>query len=228
VSCEKAAPVRRREQTVICAILALLLATPPTVILTNILIFREAAPFIHGSPARVPARPITIVPGTTVQNGRPSAGLTERLEGALTLYRAGKTQTILVSGNRQPGYDEPGAMRAWLLGRGVRPSDVVEDPAGYRTLDTMQRAARVFKVRSAIVCSQGVHLPRTVYLARQAGIDAVGLVVDPNQPAHILYAPHETLGSAVAFVESTIGRGPSVLSPAHPIEGDTRTTALLR
>lgn len=223
-----AAALRRRAQTIICAFLGLLLATPPVVILTNVLVYRQAAPFIYKSIAEVPARAITIVPGTTVQHGVPAKTLTERLQSALGLYRAGKTQTILVSGKRDERYDEPSAMRAWLIGHGVRASDVVEDPAGYRTLDTMQRAARVFKVKSAIVCSQGVHLPRTVFLARHAGIDAVGLVSNPRDPAHILYAPHETLGSAVAFVETTVGRGPSVLGPAQPIEGDTRTTALLR
>lgn len=193
--------------------------------MTNLLVFRQARPFIYQANT-VPARAITIVPGTTVQNGRPSKTLTERLKSALALYRAGKTQTILVSGNRTTEYDEPGTMSAWLIQHGVRAGDIVEDSAGYRTLDTMQRAARVFKVKSAIVCTQGVHMPRTVYLARQAGIDAVGVVVDPRQPAHVLYAPHETLGSAVAFVESTVGRGPSVLGPAQPIEGDTHTTAL--
>ena len=226
--CERAARGGRRVQTIICTTLGLLLATPAVVIATNVLVFQQTKRFIFPSVETVPARVITIVPGVTVKDDAPSKTLIERLASALDLYRAGKTQTILVSGNRHGSYDEPGVMRAWLIRHGVRPGDVVEDPAGYRTLDTMQRAARVFKVTAAIVCSQGVHLPRTIYLARQAGIDAVGVVVNPRQPAHVLYAPHETLGSAVAFVETTIGRGPSVLGPARPIEGDTRTTALLR
>jgi SanA protein len=39
----------------------------------------------------------------------------------------------------------------------------------------MARAAEIYRVRSAIVCTQAYHLPRAVFLARRAGIDAVGL-----------------------------------------------------
>ncbi len=230
MSCERATRWGRRGQTIICTTLGLLLAAPPLVILTNLLVFKQATPFIYRSVAEVPARAVAIVPGNTVNHGRPGRTLTERLQGALALYRAGKVHTILVSGNRieEAGYDEPGVMHDWLVGHGVRQGDIVDDPAGYRTLDTMQRAARVFTIKSAIVCSQGPHLPRSIYLARHAGIDAVGLTSNPHDPDHVLYAPHETLGSALAFVETAVGRGPSVQGPAQPIGGDTRTTALLR
>ncbi|MEA2697045.1 MAG: SanA protein [Myxococcales bacterium] len=213
----------------ICGVLGVLVATPAVVVLANLVVFRQAKPFIYQSVDAVPARAITIVPGNMVINGVPVDMLAQRLNAALMLYRMGKTQVILVSGNRQAedGYDEVAAMHRWLVQRGVSDAAIVDDPAGFRTLDTMERAARIFKVKSAIVCSQGVHLPRSVYLARHAGIDAVGLVTNPGQPAHMLYMPHETLGSAVAFVETSLGRGPEVLGPAQPIESDTRTTASL-
>jgi SanA protein len=202
-------------------------ATPAVVIATNLRVFHQARRSMYETPASVPARAVAIVPGTTVKGVIPGRTLTERLRAARDLYRLGKIQVILVSGNRQEGYDEIAAMHTWLVGNGVRDSDVIDDPAGFRTLDTMERAARVFKVTGAIICSQGVHLPRALYLARNAGIDAVGLVTNPGAPSHIFYAPHETLGSAVAFVESTLGRGAQILGPPRPIEGDQRTTAWL-
>lgn len=219
---------RRLWQGLICATLGLLLATPAVVVLSNLWVYRQAAPFVYQGIDQIPNRAITIVPGTTVKDGVPCRTLTERLTDALMLYRAGKTQVILVSGNRENDYDEAGAMHRWLVRHGVSDAAIVDDPAGFRTLDTMERAARIFKVKSAIICSQGVHLPRAIFLARHAGIDAVGLVSNPGKPAHMLYAPHETLGSAVAFVEASLGRGPTVLGPAQPIENDTRTTAMLR
>jgi len=210
--------------------LGVLVATPAVEVITNVMVFWQATPFIYQTFDAVPARAITIVPGNTVTNGVPEGPLAQRLNAALTLYRMGKTQIILVSGNRQEknGYDEVTAMHRWLVQRGVSDAAIVDDPAGFRTLDTMERAARIFKVKSAIVCSQGVHPPRSVFLARHAGIDAVGLVTNPGQVSHVLSTPHETLGSAVAFVETSVGRGPEVLGPAQPIGSDTRTTASLR
>lgn len=127
-----------------------------------------------------------IVPGARVwSDGTPSPALTDRLACALRLFNAGKVRTILVSGDHgAPEYDEPNAMRTWLIQRGVPSEAVFMDHAGFRTFDTMQRAARVFGVDRAVVCTQAFHLPRSVFLARDAGIDAVGLkadsVVDPN------------------------------------------------
>ena len=123
---------------------------------------------------------VAIVPGARVfEDGTPSHALADRLHAALELYRAGRVQKILVSGDHGSGiYDEVNAMHAWLLDRGVSPEAIYLDHAGFRTLDTMFRASEVFKVRRAVICTQRFHLPRSVFLARAAGIDAVGLEAD--------------------------------------------------
>jgi SanA protein len=89
----------------------------------------------------------------------------------------------------------------------------------------MQRAARVFGVRDAIVCTQDFHLPRALYLARHAGIDAVGFVAD-RQPYPQARADHtrEVLATALALVDVVLGRGPRYLGPPVSIEGDARAT----
>jgi len=50
----------------------------------------------------------------------------------------------------------------------------VIDPHGYRTAATMADAAAM-GVRSALIATQPYHLPRSVYLALHAGIDAIGV-----------------------------------------------------
>jgi SanA protein len=121
----------------------------------------------------VMSREAAIVPGAYVfPDGTPSDLLADRLAAALALVRAGKVARVLVSG----GPDEAPAMRAWLRARGAGRVD--EDPAGLRTWATMRRAAAVFGVRDAVVCTQRFHLPRALYLARAAGLDALGLVAD--------------------------------------------------
>ena len=55
---------------------------------------------------------------------------------------------------------------------------IFEDHAGFDTWATMVRARSIFRVRSAVVVTQGFHMPRALYLADAAGIDASGLTAD--------------------------------------------------
>jgi SanA protein len=122
-----------------------------------------------------PARPYAIVLGNRVfAGGVPSSELAARLETALALYKAGRAEKVVVSGLTAGDYDEPHAMAAWLEARGVSPANVVLDPGGRRTAATMAGSVAL-GVRSALVVSQGYHLPRALYFARRAGIDAVGV-----------------------------------------------------
>ncbi|MFC0506532.1 SanA/YdcF family protein [Micromonospora costi] len=85
-------------------------------------------------------------------------------------------RAILVSGdNRSADYDEPGAMRRWLVDRGVPERRVVRDDAGLDTYDSCARAKRIFGVDRATVVTQSFHLPRAVSLCRRLGIDANGV-----------------------------------------------------
>jgi vancomycin permeability regulator SanA len=127
--------------------------------------------------ADVPAAPVALVLGTKVDpDGTPSPFLTGRLELAQRLYAAGKVRAILVSGdNMHLGYNEPEAMRRWLLDRGVPARRVVMDYAGFDTYDSCARAKRIFGVTRATVVTQSFHLPRAVSLCRRLGIDADGV-----------------------------------------------------
>ena len=147
----------------------------------NVYVRAAAGPFLRHPPEDVHVE-LAIVPGASVRrNGDPSPQLEDRLATALGLWRAGRISRVLVSGARHGAYDEAGPMRRWLLARGIPAAAVVADHAGYRTLDTMERAARVYTVRRAVICTQAFHLPRAVFLARRAGIDAVGLASDLNR-----------------------------------------------
>jgi vancomycin permeability regulator SanA len=71
-------------------------------------------------------------------------------------------------------------MAAWLQARGVPPGDILLDLGGRRTAATMAGSVTL-GVRSALVVSQGYHLPRALYLARHAGIDAVGVPAEATR-----------------------------------------------
>jgi len=126
------------------------------------------------SVADVPAQPVAIVFGAGLDaSGDPMPYLSARLDLAVQLHRTGKVKVILVSGdNRHADYNEPDAMRAYLVDAGVPAERVVADYAGRDTYSTCVRAKRIFGVDAAVLVSQTYHLPRALAACRSVGIDA--------------------------------------------------------
>ncbi|WP_372453995.1 SanA/YdcF family protein [Actinoplanes hulinensis] len=167
--------------------------------------------------ASVPAAPVALVLGAQVDNGQPSAFLAARLEIARQLLEAGKIKAILVSGDHgEWAYDEPGAMQAWLVARGVPADRVVLDHAGFDTYDSCVRARKIFGVQQAIVVTQNFHLPRAVALCREQGIDATGVGDDTARAYKDLWLRGEVreYGAAVkAAADVLTARDPVFLGP---------------
>ncbi len=170
--------------------------------------------------ADVPKAEVAIVPGALVQpNGKMSGMLGDRVEQASRLWHAGKVKKILVSGDHGSWkYDEPDTMREALVRDGVPPRDVFEDHAGFDTWATMVRARSIFGVRHAVVVTQGFHMPRALYLADAAGIDATGLTADLH---HWGYQgrkseAREVLSRVKAIADVTLDT-PAMAGPKIPI-----------
>jgi SanA protein len=151
----------------------------------------------------VPASQWAIVPGARVRaDGRPSSVLAERLAGALALLETGRARRVLVSGNnRSAPHGEVDVMVRWMAEAGVVEPVLVRDDHGYRTLDTMRHAAREHGIVDAVVCTQAFHLPRSLYLADAAGIDAVGLASGPHPQ---LASAHDATREQLAHVRALI------------------------
>lgn len=106
----------------------------------------------------------------------PRGMLRDRLLTVVELYRAGKIEQILVSGdNREADYDEPGVMADFLIQNGVAAAAIERDPAGLRTYDTCKRAGEIWNVKKALLITQGYHLPRAIFTCRQLGVESYGL-----------------------------------------------------
>jgi vancomycin permeability regulator SanA len=109
-------------------------------------------------------------------DGEPTSILEGRLRTALELYRNDKVRWFLVSGdNRHSTYNEPQAMRRWLLKQGVPLTRIVSDYAGIRTWDSLKRAQAVFGQRQVVIVTSDFHLPRALYLADSMGLRAWGV-----------------------------------------------------
>ena len=125
----------------------------------------------------VPPAPVALVLGAKVYpDGTPSAFLAARLDVAKRLFETGKVRAILVSGdNMAPEYNEPDAMRAYLIKAGVPADKVIADYAGFDTYDSCARAKRIFNVSKLIMVTQSYHLPRAVATGRALGVAASGV-----------------------------------------------------
>lgn len=120
--------------------------------------------------------PVLVLGAGVYSDGEPTAVLEGRLRTALHLYRAGKVSWFLVSGdNRAANYNEPQAMRRWLLKQGVPPDLVISDYAGRRTYDSLKRAKVVFGVQRLVVVTSDFHMARAIYLGSSLGLDIFGV-----------------------------------------------------
>ncbi|MHB8577006.1 MAG: SanA/YdcF family protein [Dehalococcoidia bacterium] len=130
----------------------------------------------YSSAAAVPAADVALVFGAGLTaDGSPSPLLADRIHAAVLLYRAGKVQRILLSGDgSSPGHDEPGAMARQAEAEGVPAAAVLRDPLGLHTRDTCRRARTVFGVHSVVAVSQSYHLPRAIFTCRAAGLQTTG------------------------------------------------------
>lgn len=111
---------------------------------------------------------------------RPNPFFVQRMDAAATLYRRGKVKKLLLSGDRSSdAYDEPAAMRAALISRGIPESATVLDNKGFRTINSVARAKRIFGLSKITIVTDDFHGARAVFLARHFGIDAVCFTSSP-------------------------------------------------
>jgi SanA protein len=154
----------------------------------------------------LPSRSVAIVPGNHTSDGRPGWIMDRRLRQALDLYRRGLVRQILVSGVSSEEEPEVDVMQAWLRERGVPDADIIADVGGSRTIETAYRAAALFGVKDAIICTETLHAPRSIFLARSFGIDAVAQPIPTELTRSPRWLGLEAMKNALAVAEVLLGR----------------------
>jgi vancomycin permeability regulator SanA len=162
-----------------------------------------------------PEAPVVLVFGAGLApGGVPSPVLAQRLDTAIALWKGGKAQAVLVSGdNSDRFHDETRAMRRYVLQHGLPEQAVLGDDSGLSTYDSCVRAFTVFKVRKALLVTQRFHLPRALYIANSVGMDAWGVAADEGLPSTRRYAVREMFSRVLALVMVALGR-----EPAYPAD----------
>ncbi|MEO5927309.1 MAG: ElyC/SanA/YdcF family protein [Patescibacteria group bacterium] len=124
--------------------------------------------------------PYAIILGASVlPDGRPSDALRDRLLVGEALYREGKVEKLLVTGD-DGGFrsDEVDSMKAYLLSEGVPEDAITVDGKGYRTYESCKRAHEEFHIDRAIVITQRFHMGRALYLCNELGVESKGMTAD--------------------------------------------------
>lgn len=118
-----------------------------------------------------------IVLGAKVSKGYPSLMLKDRLDKAIEIYNNNKNIKIIVSGDSQDAsiYDEVIVMHNYLVSNGVNINNIIRDDYGISTYDSIIRMKELINDKQVIIVTQKYHLYRSVYIANELNIDAVGI-----------------------------------------------------
>jgi SanA protein len=188
----------------------------------NVRILSQNADRLFTRETDTPARDIALVLGASpkLSDGRTNQHFDSRIDAAAHLYHAGKVRHLLVSGdNGRAGYNEPQAMRHALIARGVPAEAITCDYAGFRTLDSVIRAHRIFGAQQLTIVTQRYHNTRALAIARHEGIDAIGFCsADVNLRDSLRTELREILARAATIVDLHIlHRAPRFLGRPEPI-----------
>lgn len=134
--------------------------------------------YLYSNISEIPHKKVGLVLGTSqfLMNGRENLFFTNRIKAASDLYKYGKVDFLLVSGdNSLLTYNEPAMMKKALIKKGVPDSLIYLDYAGFRTLDALERSKKVFLENDIIIISQKFHNERALFIAKNRGIKAIAL-----------------------------------------------------
>jgi SanA protein len=125
---------------------------------------------------QLPSNDVALVLGTSkfVRSGKENLFFRYRMEATARLWKEGKVNYIILSGNNDSEYyNEPVDMQKALLKLGV-PEDVMTlDYAGFRTFDSVVRCKEVFNQDKITIVSQNFHNARALYIGNHEGIAAI-------------------------------------------------------
>jgi len=168
--------MKRRNKILIRMIIMLCLIVFIFVVFVNLIVIGKSSKYINKQ-INYNDYDYIIVLGAKVSDGMPSLMLRDRLDRAIEIYNLNKNIKIIVSGDSQDIniYDEVGVMYNYLVSNGVDSQNIIRDNYGISTYDSIIRMKEIINNNKVIIVTQRYHLYRSVYIARELEIDAVGI-----------------------------------------------------
>lgn len=153
-------------------------------ILCNIWVVGSTKSSVYSDNNKLPDHRVALVLGTSnkTTSGTPNQFFEKRMDTAAELYKMGKIDHFILSGdNRSRFYNEPLEMQKALVGRGVPAKAINLDYAGLRTLDSVVRCKEIFGQNEIIIITQPFHSYRALFISNFYEMDAVAMVAsDPG------------------------------------------------
>ena len=147
-----------------------------------------------------------------------------RIDAAEQLYKAGKIEKILISGdeNSLDGINEPECMRDSLVARGVPASAIILDGKGYRTICSVVNANKVYGLKSFTIISQQFHNERAIYQAEHLGLDVENIQAynarDPKSRRAYLTTIREYFARVKMFIDLLTTDSESITTASESIK----------
>ncbi len=181
-------------------------------LLANVVIEQATESKTYDAVDEIPYNKVGLVLGTArrLVEGGLNPYYTHRIQATVDLFRAGKIQYVLVSGdNGSIYYNEPTTIKNDLVKEGIPEERIFLDYAGFRTLDSMVRAKAIFGLDSVTVISQEFHNKRAIYIAQKKELAAIGFNArdvsgNPGLKVHL----REYLARVKVFVDLVLNTQP--------------------
>lgn len=111
---------------------------------------------------------------SVIWNSIPSDILKDRLKVAYEAYIDWKIEKIIVSwDNSYLDYNEPKAMKKYLIELWVDDDDIYLDYAWFDTYDSLYRAKYIFGVDTLVLFTQDFHLKRAMYIGQKLWLNTI-------------------------------------------------------
>lgn len=152
-------------------IVVLILIIPIVLVFAaNYSIEKNAENKTFSNSSKIKKNKVGLVLGTSkfLNNGEINLYFKYRINATVELYKKGKIDFVLVSGdNGNKNYNEPTDFKNELIKKGIPANKIFLDYAGFRTLDSVVRAKEIFGQVSITIISQKFHNERAIYLAEK-------------------------------------------------------------
>lgn len=136
-----------------------------------------ADPFLFDNPESIPENQYGLILGTSkyLVGGGNNVYFDKRIMATAELFHAGRIDQVIASGdNSDKYYNEPKNMRKALLLKGIPDSVILVDREGINTHQSVLNFIKNYNIKSVTIISQEFHNQRAIFIARKAGLNAIG------------------------------------------------------